>query len=69
MWLLDELVPSVSRVTPSSDRGSVSVISLHKSFTAREQQDHCQIEGVGEVRTSWIGQKGVRRENSGEESK
>ena len=66
-WLLDEIVPAIpipivscNDSTPAySEMSGMEIISLHKS-TTKGQQHHCTIEGLGEVRTSWIGQKGVR---------
>lgn len=64
MWLLEELQSKVTKanatsdcaITPAiSDMSGVEIISPHKT-PARVP---CTINGIGELQTSWIGQKGV----------
>lgn len=63
MWFLEEKViePSTSdcedvNITPAiSDMSGVEIISPQKAPT----RVPCTIDGIGELRTSWIGQNGV----------
>ena len=60
-WLISELrsrikTPSTQAEPPIDVISDTAIVSSHKMTT---NNPPCIIEGVGEVRTSWIGQRGV----------
>jgi len=43
---------------PASDLSGLEIVSPQK-LASTQQQCPCVIEGIGELRTSWVGFKGV----------
>lgn len=48
----------MSPSTAACDGSGLEIVSPHKVVSTR-QQFPCIIEGIGELRTAWIGHKGV----------
>lgn len=53
------LIESTNVQTEPSDMSGLEIVSPHKA-TSGVQRLPCTIEGVGEIRSSWIGQRGVK---------
>ena len=52
-------IESMNVQAEPSDMSGLEIVSPHKA-TSGVQKLPCTVEGVGEIRSSWIGQKGVR---------